>query len=124
MFKFIKKNSKKGVKKEEVKDKKEKADNVEEEIEEPNELKRLLKKNIKLNEEILEYSKKINKHLLFARVLSYIKIFLILVPIVLGLIFLPKVVDPLMRQYYEVLNIKENLNLINTDYFLKILNKQ
>ncbi len=120
MFKIFEKSNKKKVKSKEKEQKEDEVnDLVDDSTTDHNDLKKLLKTNIKLNEEILEYSKKINNHLLFSRILSYIKIFLILVPIILGLFFLPKVVEPLIEQYHEILNIGDSLNLMNTDNFFK-----
>lgn len=87
------------------------------------ELRDLLQKNIDLSEQVLDYVKKNHAHLLFARILSYIKIAIILIPLIVGFIYLPEIVDALMRQYGEIINISNTLREINKDLFLKILNK-
>ena len=69
------------------------------------EIKKLLEKNLKLNEEILERLKKVHRFVIWQRVMGFVKILLIVVPLVLGLIYLPAILENALAPYKELLNV-------------------
>ena len=69
------------------------------------EIKELLEKNLKLNEEILERLKKVHHFVMWQRVMGFVKILLIVVPIVLGIIYLPAILENALAPYKELLNM-------------------
>jgi len=68
-------------------------------------IKKLLEKNLELTEDIHEMTKKIKSYILWQKVFSIIKILIILVPIILGIIYLPPLLRDVFDQYRELLNI-------------------
>src|SRR3989344_2178533 len=60
------------------------------------ELRELLEKNIKWSQVIFEQNKRMKKRLTMMSVAGYIRLIIILVPIVLGLIYLP----PILREVW------------------------
>ena len=53
------------------------------------EIKKILEENLKLTQEIHQMTKKIKNYINFQKVMSLIYILLIVVPIILGIIYLP-----------------------------------
>jgi hypothetical protein len=66
------------------------------------ELKELIEKNIKWSQVIYHQNRKIQRRLSWIVFGSYFKLFLILIPIILGLIYLPPIVSDFLTQYQEV----------------------
>lgn len=62
-------------------------------------LKVLIEKNIKWSQVIYQQNRKIQRRLSWMTFGSYFRLFLILVPIILGAIFLPPLVSDFMNQY-------------------------
>ena len=73
------------------------------------EIKKLLEKNITLTDEILKRTKKINRFVIFQQIFGVIKILLIVVPLILGIIYLPRLLNQALEPYRELLEIKDNL---------------
>lgn len=69
------------------------------------ELKDLLEKNLALTEEIHDMTHKIKRYVTFQKVLSLIYFLLIVVPLVLGAIYLPPLLKGIASQYGEVLGV-------------------
>ncbi|HNZ86501.1 MAG TPA: hypothetical protein PLD95_02680 [bacterium] len=57
-------------------------------MEDNNEIKSLVEKNLKLNEEILSICKEIEHHNRLARIYSFIKTAIIVIPIIAGILLL------------------------------------
>ena len=74
------------------------------------EIRELVEKNIKLSEEVLELSKKINGFVIWQRIFGVIKILIIIVPIILGVIYLPSLLDGVLDTYKELLGIGDTVN--------------
>lgn len=70
----------------------------------PEELKELLQKNIELTQEIYAMTHKIKSYITFQKVVSFIYLFLIIMPIILGALFLPPLLKDVFSQYSELLN--------------------
>ena len=81
------------------------------------ELKELAEKNIKLSEEVLALSKKINGFVIWQRIFGIIKILIIIVPVILGIMYLPSLLSDVLDTYKELLGIGDAVNngLTNLD---------
>jgi len=67
-------------------------------------LEKLLKKNLNVSQEILEISKYIKKYIFWRKVIGIVKVLIILIPIILGIIYLPPIIEDSLD------NINENIN--------------
>ncbi|PIT95586.1 hypothetical protein COT96_00370 [Candidatus Falkowbacteria bacterium CG10_big_fil_rev_8_21_14_0_10_38_22] len=70
------------------------------------EIKKILEENLKLTQEIHQMTKKIKNYINFQKVMSLIYILLIVVPIILGIIYLPPLLSNLLEQYRGLLGGK------------------
>lgn len=57
----------------------------------------LLRANLAKNEEILELARQIKSHIRWQVAWSFIRLFLIIIPIILGFIYLP----PLVKEFFD-----------------------
>lgn len=80
-----------------------------------NEIKKLLKENLALNEEIYKMVKKINRFVIWQRVFGFLKLLIIVLPIVLGILYLPSILKDLLAQYQSILGMGQDLNPQNID---------
>lgn len=85
-------------------------------------LKKLMEKNLAVSEEILKITKKLKTHMIMERIFSAFKILIIAVPIALGVIYLPPIIEGLINQYQELLGatravgeVKDAASSINLD---------
>jgi len=69
------------------------------------EIKKILEKNLKLTKEIHEMAKSIKSFMMWQRVFSFLKILIIVVPIVIGIIYLPPLLKNVFEQYQGLLGI-------------------
>ena len=67
-------------------------------------LEKLLKQNLTISQEILDISRYIKKYVFWKKVIGLVKVFIILVPIILGIIYLPPIIEDSLD------NINENIN--------------
>lgn len=94
------------------------------------EIKKLLEQNLELNREIFQHTKYIKNYVFWAQIAGVIKILLIVVPIIIGIIYLPPLLKNVFDQYKDLLGIQAgvsnpiesllkggagNLNLDNVD---------
>lgn len=70
---------------------------------ENNDLRKLLELNLQKNEEILKISREIKKYIKWQQIWSTLRFLLIVVPIVLGFIYLPPIVRDLFDNYRGLL---------------------
>ncbi|MEK7643692.1 MAG: hypothetical protein AAB390_00090 [Patescibacteria group bacterium] len=66
-------------------------------------LKSLIEKNIKWSQIIYEQNKKIKNRLTWMLIGDYLKIFLILAPLIIALLYLPPFISQLMKTYDAIL---------------------
>lgn len=80
-------------------------------------LEELLKKNLELTEEVYKMTKKIKGHMVLQKIFSLIYLLIIVVPIILGLIYLPPLLKNMVGPYMELLNEGSagGINLDNID---------
>ncbi len=76
-------------------------------------LEKLLKKNLAVSQEILDISNYIRKYVFWRKVTGIIKIFLIAIPIILGIIYLPPTIEKGLNNINDSLNLPLTGNTIN-----------
>ncbi|MFH1426956.1 MAG: hypothetical protein ABIG60_00265 [Patescibacteria group bacterium] len=79
------------------------------------EIKKLLESNLKLTEEIHEMTKYIKKYVFLSKIFGVLKLLLIIVPLIIGIIYLPPLLQDVLKQYQDILGISPNLNLNGID---------
>ena len=70
----------------------------------PSALRELLEKNLKWSQIIYEQNRKLNNKLLWMAVSSWLRMLLIVVPLILGILYLPSLFQKLQGQYGSLLN--------------------
>ena len=67
-------------------------------------IRELLQENLRVSEEILEKTKYIKHYLKWQQIFGWVKILIIVVPLVWGLFYLPSLVQQYMGSYDSTLN--------------------
>jgi len=75
------------------------------------ELKILIKKNIQWSEVLYERQKKIQRKLTIMSLFGYLRLAVILIPLVLGIIYLPPLVTKFWDQYQSVLGVTGGVDI-------------
>ena len=70
----------------------------------PQDLASLMEQNLALTEEIHDLTKKIYKFIWFSKIMIYVQIAFIIVPIIAAAIWLPPILGEVINQYKAVLN--------------------
>lgn len=70
---------------------------------EPEDIRELLEENLKLTKEIRDMTKYIKSYIIWSQIFGVIKLIIILVPIILGIIYLPPIIGGFYRQYLDLL---------------------
>ncbi len=70
---------------------------------ESEEIKKLLEENLALTQEIHKMVKQVKHYTTFQKIVSFIYLLLIVVPIILGVIFLPSLLSGYIKQYQDLL---------------------
>lgn len=68
----------------------------------------LLEKNLAMTQEILKITKSIKSYLFWGKIYGAIKFIIIIVPLILGAIYLPSILKNLFGQYQGLLNSLNN----------------
>jgi len=74
-------------------------------------LRELIEKNIKWSQVIYNQNRKIQRRLTWMTVGNYLRLFIIVAPIILGIIFLPSMFEQFMEQYggtFELLRTNQS----------------
>jgi hypothetical protein len=87
------------------------------------ELKKLIKENKRLNEEMLEQLHYIKRYVVFQQVFSVVKIFLIVIPIILGVIYLPPLLDKVIENYSQFFDLYGFTQAVDGSLFRIILGR-
>ncbi|MBD3310873.1 MAG: hypothetical protein GF349_00015 [Candidatus Magasanikbacteria bacterium] len=74
-------------------------------VQSSDDLEILIKKNIKWSQIIYEQNKKITKRMTWMVIGNYLRLLIIVVPIVLGIIYLPPLIDQMLQSYTEILGV-------------------
>ncbi|MFH0891730.1 MAG: hypothetical protein V1867_03030 [Candidatus Falkowbacteria bacterium] len=72
-------------------------------------IRELTEKNLEISEEILEKTKHINRFVTLSQIMSVIKLLLIVVPIVLGVLYLPSLLKGITPIFGQVLDVYKEL---------------
>ena len=83
------------------------------------ELKELIEKNIKWSQVIYNQNKKIKRRLTMMVIGSYVRLILILAPIILGIMFLPALIDQYISQFGTLLGGESGTALYDLGSLLK-----
>lgn len=67
------------------------------------ELKNLLEQNLEYNQAIYGLCRKTKRYLLIVQIMSWLRVLLILVPLILAIIFLPPLIKSYLAPYQELL---------------------
>ncbi len=97
-------------------------------------IKKILEENLKLTQEIHKMTKHIKRYVVMSQIMGVFKLILIIVPIILGFLYLPPLFKNAFQQYQELLDLKSGLGIENvkdldvnniklTPELLKILDK-
>jgi len=73
------------------------------------EVKRLLERNLETSEEILRIVKSVRKYVFWQQILSWFKIIVILVPLIVGAIYLPPLLKGVFQQYKDILGMGQSV---------------
>ena len=90
----------------------------------PDELKTLLQENLEISKELREMVKKINHWMAVQRILGVFKILIIIVPLALGIIYLPSLLKGVIGPYQELLNLGNGAGDIDTGDIIKQITEQ
>lgn len=74
--------------------------------EEAGQVKKILEQNFKLTEEIYKQTKYIKNYVFWAQIAGVIKILLIVIPIVVGIIYLPPLLKGVFDQYKNLFGVQ------------------
>lgn len=66
-------------------------------------IKKLIEENLVLTKEIKEMTKKMSRYMLWAQIFGFLKLLIILVPIVLAIFYLPPLLKDIFAQYQGLL---------------------
>ncbi|MDP2709290.1 MAG: hypothetical protein Q8O93_04610 [bacterium] len=81
------------------------------------EIKKLLEQNQRLLEQISRQTGYIKNYVFWAKVAGALKLLLIAVPIVLGFIYLPPLLEGLIGQYQDLLGLQSSAGSLNINNF-------
>lgn len=91
--------------------------------EEARQVKKLLEQNLGLTKEIYAMTKKIKSYLAWQRLVGLVYLFLIIAPIILGAIFLPPLLKPMIDQYKDLLGVQPGVGSLNVNSVKNLLNQ-
>jgi len=80
-------------------------------------LQELIEKNIKWSQVIYNQNKKINRRLTMMVIGSYVRLALIMAPIIIGILYLPPLLAQMMEQYQSVLGGSASTAFDMKDFF-------
>ena len=92
------------------------------------EMRQMLEENKKMLQEILKNSKKMNHFIISQQVFGFLKLLVIIVPLVLGYLYLTPLLKDALAQYQEILSMTEEaksmsdqLEKVNPDILKKFI---
>ncbi len=74
------------------------------------EIKELIEKNLKLTEEVHEIAVYIKKYIFWQKIFGFLKLFLIIIPLVISIIYLPPLLGQVFDQYKTILDMGSTVN--------------
>lgn len=82
-------------------------------------LEELLRENLALSEKIYTQNKKIKRYIVAHAVGSWLRLLLIVVPLILAAIYLPPLLKPYFEQAETILNLSGQMNAGGFEKFLR-----
>jgi len=79
---------------------------------ETDELKELVKKNLEVTNDIHEIAIYVKKYIFWQKIFGVLKLFFIIVPIIISIIYLPPLLKQLLAQYESIVNLKSGVNAV------------
>jgi hypothetical protein len=89
-----------------------------------NDLREMVQKNLQLSEEMHAMMKKMDHFIFWSRFTSFLKIFLIIVPLALSFIYLSPLLKNTLSQYQELLDMGQTVGGAATGVDLKTLSPE
>ena len=80
----------------------------------------MIRKNLELTEEIHDMIKGIKRHMFWSNVWGFLKILIIIIPLIVGIIFLPPLLKGIFDQYKDVLGLEDMGQLLDGSSVEKI----
>ncbi len=81
-----------------------------EELEREDDIRELLEENLEKMEDLAKDVRYIKKYIFWAKVGGFLKILLIVLPIILGYLYLQPLLNSALKQYEDLLGIKNTVN--------------
>lgn len=78
-----------------------------------NQLKELLSENLRLTKEVHAMTRSVKRYITFQKVLSVVYLLLFVVPLILGMIYIPKFLGDYLLPYQELLTGEQSMNDLN-----------
>ncbi|SRR6056297_302084 len=91
------------------------------------EIKKLVKKNLELTRETNEMIKYIKRYVIIQQIFGVIKIIIIVIPLILGIIYLPPLLKDAFQEYRDLLGLTNSASQIEenlSEKDLKNLDKE
>lgn len=76
------------------------------------ELKSLIKQNIKLSEDIHDIAVNVKKYIFWSKIFGIFKLFIIIIPLILSIIYLPPLLKQVLQQYESIVNVSSGVDNI------------
>jgi len=80
-------------------------------------LKKLLEKNLEISEKIYKNTKYLKRHVFYSQIFSFIKIFIIIAPLVWGYFYLQPILAQMIAQYQSIMNLGNSASQLNPANF-------
>lgn len=77
------------------------------------EIKKIVEENLKLTQEIHKMTKYIKSYIIWSQVFGVLKLIIIIIPIVLGLMYLPPLLKGVMEQYQQTVGPLKGVKVDN-----------
>lgn len=78
------------------------------------EIKKLLEENIALMKEVKEDTIYVKKYVVMSQILGFVKVIIVVVPIIWAAFYLPKMLGNVLAPYQELLGVSQGANLEET----------
>lgn len=78
------------------------------------EIKKLLEENIALMKEVKEDTIYVKKYVVMSQVLGFVKVFIVVVPIIWAAFYLPKMLGNVLAPYQELLGVTQGASIEET----------
>lgn len=73
-------------------------------------LKKILEQNLEINQKVLETVSYIKRYIIFQKIWGVIKIFIVIIPIIIGIIYLPPLLKGLFEPFRNVFGVMDSVS--------------